>query len=164
MNQRSNYRKQTNASAMPTGTSSSHSQDKSKETSESQRSLFADLPPENPQGKWKTRPDFPKQEPARARRTDPETSHDAAKHVDPDSSRAKVILALYRGGKGSSAHVARYLNKTVISVSPCFAPLRRQGFIHDTGERVYELSNSPWIVWGLTDEGRELAIHLVGLE
>ena len=81
-----------------------------------------------------------------------------------DTIRAKVVLGLYRGGKAAFGHLAEFLGMELVSVSPCLAPLRRQGFVYDTGERINERSKSDCVVWDLTDAGRELALHLVRQE
>ncbi len=74
---------------------------------------------------------------AYARKSDPDTSHEAAESVEPTKLEATVLDALQQFGKaGATAHeLVAYLNMPWQTVSPRLAPLVRKGFAIDTGLR-----------------------------
>ena len=75
----------------------------------------------------------------RARRSDPETSHAAARSVRGDAVKQTdegilEILSRRPGGE-IVAEIAREMGRPVISVSPRPAILQRMGRIHNSGEK-----------------------------
>lgn len=86
---------------------------------------------------------------AKARRSDPETSHAAAKGVNVKAMEAGVIGALIAHGPSTSTEVAGYLNLGIQTVSPRFRPLTRKGLIEDSGDR-----RDRSIVWRMVSESR----------
>lgn len=81
---------------------------------------FNDIPPAPPTGG--------------ARRTDPETSHEAARSVDVARLEALVLDAL-KTKPMTTKELARYLDIHRVSVSPRIAPLRNKGLVRDSGVR-----------------------------
>ena len=73
---------------------------------------------------------------ALARLTDPDTSHAAAKTVDPTALEQLVYKTISEFPAGCIADDV--VRKTMLrwdTVTPRFAPLIKKGFIYDTGER-----------------------------
>jgi predicted Rossmann fold nucleotide-binding protein DprA/Smf involved in DNA uptake len=73
--------------------------------------------------------------PARARRTDPVTSHEAAKRAPVAGHCAKVLEALGAGPAGQT-EIARRAGLTVAAVSKRLPELRRAGLVERTGREV----------------------------
>jgi hypothetical protein len=83
---------------------------------------------------------------ASARHTDPETSREAAEHVDTERLEVRVLFALALSPM-TTHQIAAYLRLPVVSVSPRIAPLRRQGKVRDSGIRSQGRS-----VWALVPQ------------
>lgn len=73
--------------------------------------------------------------PGAARRTDPESSHEAAAKVDASRLERLVWITLLEIGTSSAEEVADYLNIDKQSITPRFAPLERKGLIVKTSEK-----------------------------
>jgi hypothetical protein len=69
----------------------------------------------------------------RARSTDPETSHQAARRV-PAGEHRRMILAALDGGPAGQSEIARRTGLTVAQVSKRLCELRRAGVIVRVGE------------------------------
>lgn len=120
-----------------------------KKKKDQQPSLFPE--PEN-----KIRADFPIT--VQPRKTDPETSRNWARHLNPDTKKNKAILIMYRQGRKSSRQIAQLTGEEVQNVSPIFAPMVRAELVREVGVE------DNWTLYELTDSGRELALRLVGEE
>jgi len=72
---------------------------------------------------------------ARARASDPATSHAAAASVDVGRDESLVIEALTRHGPMTTAEVAKALNRPRENISARFRPLARKQLIEGTGEK-----------------------------
>ena len=73
---------------------------------------------------------------ALARRTDPETSHEAAASVDTNALESLVLDELRGAVEGLTSHqVADRTGESLVSVSPRMAPLERKGLIERAGKR-----------------------------
>lgn len=94
---------------------------------------------------------------ARARESDPETSHAAADSITPDklraSQRAVLNVLRLRGGKGTDEQIAEsYTRGSWPAQSPSGLRTRRKelveaGLVEDSGERVTLPSGRDSIVW-----------------
>lgn len=82
-----------------------------------------------------------------ARRTDPQTSKDAANKINTTALEAMVFGALKAHGPQTINEVADVLRLSLVTVSPRFAPLRDKGLIRDTGVRRLGESGRGRIVW-----------------
>ena len=67
----------------------------------------------------------------RARKTDPQTSHEAAATVDYDSSKSELLKWLQAAGDEglTSYEYADIIGRPVQNVSPIFKPMEREGLI-----------------------------------
>ena len=76
------------------------------------------------------------------RKTDPDTSIEAAEKVDSAKLEQMVyeVIAKYPDGCIADEVMTHFPNHGVQTISPRYAPLIRKGFIEDTGER--RISNS----------------------
>ena len=92
-----------------------------------------------------------------ARRTDPQTSYDAAKSVKDVSKTKKAILVLLRKHQSDMQLVANYSKLVRQNKAPRAsesgirsrrAELVRLGLVKDTGKRDKSASNRQMIVWG----------------
>ena len=78
-------------------------------------------------------------QPTRARRTDPDTSHEFADHNTKQSPTIDALIvqcakiSQYQGV--TSREVAEYTGQDRVSVSPRFKPLERMGKLKRTGEK-----------------------------
>lgn len=81
---------------------------------------------------------------AKARRRDPQTSHDAAAKVDVTQGESLVIEALTRFGPMNTREIASKIGRPRENISSRLRPLERKGVVKDSGERC---GNS--IVWSL---------------
>jgi DNA-binding MarR family transcriptional regulator len=97
---------------------------------------------------------------ALARRTDPETSHEAAALVNVTKAEAKVLLALRREN-GTWDEITARTGMRAGTVSPRFRPLREKGLIRQTGEVRPGESGAKQTVWDLTADGM-LAVEAFG--
>lgn len=79
-----------------------------------------------------------------ARRTDPETSHEAARSVDVVTLE-KLVLKALKVRPMTTKELGVFLNLSHITVSPRIAPLRRRGLVRSTGEKRGERAKS--LVW-----------------
>lgn len=94
-------------------------------------------------------------EAARARATDPETSHAAAASLD----ASPVELAMLRSLLGSPASIEEIARRTgidQITVSPRVKPLRTKGLVRADG-KVQNPSGRQAFQWALTPAGRAAA-------
>lgn len=73
--------------------------------------------------------------PARARRTDPETSHEAAATVDTSELEALVLDTLRRHPNGLTSHrVAEITGESLVTISPRMKPLETKGLVRRAGK------------------------------
>ena len=79
------------------------------------------------------------------RKDDPETSKEAAK-LDVTELESRVY-GLLRFKPSTTEEIAFSLNKALQSITPRIAPLRRKGFIFDSGVRRKGASGRSRIVW-----------------
>ena len=95
-----------------------------------------------------------------ARRTDPETSHEAARKVDATKQERVVLDALKDYGDMTSEEVAAVTGTEIPAITPRFRPLATKGLIIEKrdskGEMVKRKGKSTRrrIVWTLTEAGR----------
>ena len=94
--------------------------------------LFTNLP--HPKKRKYVRKIGPK---ALVRRTDPDTSHAAAKKIDATALEQRVydVICSFPNGCISDDIVKRIPEHGVQTVSPRYAKLIQKGFVVDTGER-----------------------------
>lgn len=108
----------------------------------------------------KIREDFPitakLSEHGAARHTDPKTAKAAAKSVDAGTLEYTVLECLHEHGPKTAEEMVSITKVAIDSITPRTAPLKRRGFIEDTGERRAGASGAKRIVWGLTAKGRNL--------
>lgn len=92
-----------------------------------------------------------------ARKTDPQTSHDAAKSVKDINNTKKAILSLLRKHQSDMQLVANYTKLVRQKKAPRAsesgirsrrAELVKAGLVKDTGKRDVSASNRQMIVWG----------------
>lgn len=85
---------------------------------------------------------------AYARRTDPETSHEAAASIEPSRLEGEVYEALRRFREGATTReLSKSMNLDWGSVTPRIAPLRRKGLVKDSGLRRLGNTGRKLIVW-----------------
>ena len=93
---------------------------------------------------------------ARARRTDPQTSHDAAASVEETVSdlELQVLACLILYGPLTSHAIADYIERSLVSVSPRMAPLEERGLVVRSGRlnRRTLWDVTPKAVWTTTRE------------
>lgn len=90
---------------------------------------------------------------AYARRSDPDTSHEAAESVKLSQLEAVVLEALKQFQNGATAsELCAHLEMEWQSVSPRLAPLCRKGYAFDTTERRPGPSGRKQIVWKATTQ------------
>ena len=82
-----------------------------------------------------------------ARKTDPSTSHAAARSVNTTALEAAVYGCLKAHGPKTSFEIADILRLSLVTVSPRLAPLRDKGLIKDSGVRRIGESGKGRIVW-----------------
>jgi predicted transcriptional regulator len=72
-----------------------------------------------------------------ARRTDPGTSHAAARRIASSATRLeRVVVEELRAAGPLTAHeIAQRVNLPLVTISPRLAPLVRSGVVADSGER-----------------------------
>ena len=91
---------------------------------------------------------FDLQEPARARRSDPDTSKQAAAVVPVADLEARVLRALRNSRAGMTTHeLAWLLNMDLVSVSPRMRPLVEKNLVRNSGELRRGKSGRSSIVW-----------------
>lgn len=74
--------------------------------------------------------------PARARATDPATSHDAARSVDTSALEALVLDTLRDHPAGlTTKEMARVTGEDRVTLSPRLRPLARKGLVREAGKR-----------------------------
>jgi DNA-binding MarR family transcriptional regulator len=78
---------------------------------------------------------FTQEEPARARRTDPETSKDAARSVHVSLLEMTVVSCLKFVGNSTTSEIARWARIPLVSISPRMKPLEEKGLVQRTTER-----------------------------
>jgi len=71
---------------------------------------------------------------ARARTTDPEESHEAARKARNVDVSKRILVALATGDY-TTKELVDVLGIKRVSVSPCMKPLKRLGLVDRTGER-----------------------------
>lgn len=106
-----------------------------------------------------------------ARTTDPETSHQAAESIDPDTvrvSQASILFVLARQPMTDDELVAEYLELATEGVvrqqSPSGIRTRRKelvtaGWVEDTGHRRLLASGRSAVVWAATDRRPGLRVR-----
>ena len=67
--------------------------------------------------------------PGEVRRTDPQTSHDAANALDASQLERLVVGCIRKNGPIASDRVAKMLGMSLQSISPRFRPLANKGLI-----------------------------------
>jgi len=72
---------------------------------------------------------------ARARTTDPRTSHDAAREIDTLSIEGRVVASLRLDGPATSHELAARLGLSLVTVSPRLRPLEELGLVRREGVR-----------------------------
>jgi predicted ArsR family transcriptional regulator len=85
---------------------------------------------------------------ARARRRDPDTSHDAAASIRMSDMERRVYRCL--GGKlgaATSFEIAAFLGLSLVTVSPRLKPLVEKGLVRDSGRRKLGETGRPRIIW-----------------
>lgn len=96
----------------------------------------------------------------KARRTDPETSHQAAERMKPlaNADRFAVLMEHYRNPAGlTDFELAGNLGRLQTSLGMRRNELRAAGMIETTTMRRPTPSGSPAIVWRITEAGKSLA-------
>jgi DNA-binding MarR family transcriptional regulator len=89
----------------------------------------------------------------RARRSDPETSHKAAKSLKPARLRDQIVAAIYAHGGLTIKEIAKLIDREQVTVSPSIKPLRRAGVLRDSGRRRRnEGTGKEAIVWEIGKE------------
>lgn len=73
--------------------------------------------------------------PARSRRTDPQTSRDAAARVNAPNLADRVLIELRVNGPGTSREIAERMKLSLVTVSPRLKPLEDAGEVQRTGRR-----------------------------
>lgn len=82
-----------------------------------------------------------------ARRTDPDTSHQAAVSVDVQRAEKQVLCCLRSlGGKAINNEIAEFLGVRVNASSPRMKPLEKKGLVRRTDER-----RNRQIVWQIVE-------------
>ncbi len=97
-----------------------------------------------------------------ARRTDPDTSHTAAKRMLPiaGTDRFEVLKAHYHFQLGmTDFELAKKLGRQQTSVGKRRGELRDAGYIEQTKGRAAAPSGSPAIVWRITEKGKQRFIE-----
>ena len=85
---------------------------------------------------------------ARARTTDPATSHAAAALVDTNSVADRILSALKAAEDGLTTYeLAEATGLARVSVSPSMKPMEIKGFIHRAGTRLTPETNRNALVW-----------------
>lgn len=101
--------------------------------------------------------------PPAARKTDPETSHQAAARVRPnalnDRNHVLVVHSHHPNGL-TDFELAKLCDRQQTSAGKRRGELRDSGMIRDTGERRNAPSGSPAIVWRITEFGMQEAKKL----
>lgn len=96
-----------------------------------------------------------------ARRTDPSTSHEAARKVKVGALQLIVLRELRDSDGGLTIKELKISSSTPMeSISPRFAPLRMKGLIMDTGERRQNPGGRKGIVWDITGFGLAVLMQL----
>jgi predicted transcriptional regulator len=86
--------------------------------------------------------------PARARRADPPTSHEAARSVKVTDLEAVVLEALRLSYNGLTSHeLAERTGLSLVTVSPRLRPLADKGEVRDSGRKRKGESGRNSIVW-----------------
>lgn len=98
---------------------------------------------------------------AKARRSDPDTSHRAAMG-NRDKDLRRVLDAHYRNPQGlNDFELARLVDRKQTSAGKRRGELRDQGLIEQSAERRPSDTGSPAIVWKITAKGIETARELI---
>lgn len=90
---------------------------------------------------FKRKPDLFDAADARARSGDPETSHEAAAHMDATGTTSRLENEVYsymkrHGGRWTTPEIAKALNHHAWSISPRMVPLEVKGFIRRDGKKL----------------------------
>jgi DNA-binding transcriptional ArsR family regulator len=94
---------------------------------------------------------------APARRTDPETSHEAADSVELPDLEALVLAELRALPDGATSHeLAASLELPLVTVSPRLRPLANRGLVIDSGFKRVGTSGRRQIVWRARREPRPM--------
>lgn len=87
-------------------------------------------------------------EPAKARHTDPVTSHEAAATVDLSEQKQAVLACLKTYPAGATSYrVAERMKRPLVCISPTFARLRESGLARESGRYERGESGRRRIVW-----------------
>jgi DNA-binding Lrp family transcriptional regulator len=86
-----------------------------------------------------------------ARNTDPDTSHEAAK-LNTSTLESRVLEAINANGPMTTEEIAQATGIDLQSITPRIAPLRRRGYIFDSGLRRNGASGRSRIVWAAAEE------------
>lgn len=102
---------------------------------------------------------------ARARRTDPATSHESAASVAVSRGHAAVLRALIDLGTATDEQILAYCYEHSLKISPSGcrsrrSELTREGWIMDSGWRQRTGTGRRSIVWGLV-HGREFYLDAI---
>lgn len=82
-----------------------------------------------------------------SRRTDPETSREAAQKVDANALEALVLKALQEHGSGGTTEeIADWLHMSLVTVSPRLRPLEMKALVRRDGVRANRSGRSA-TVW-----------------
>ncbi len=110
------------------------------------------------------KPPAPPREHARARHTDPKTSHDAAATVNVESVRGSVIAVLSSEGPGTSEQITAWCKaipqvkgRPLVTISSTLRPMERKGLVERVGRR-RNISSTFAIVWALPNDPRSAAV------
>jgi DNA-binding MarR family transcriptional regulator len=82
-----------------------------------------------------------------ARRSDPETSKQAAAKVDTHKLESDVLYALHEYGPMTAHQIAEKCRMPLVSISPRLKPLEAKGKVRKTSERRKTPSGATAIVW-----------------
>ena len=88
------------------------------------------------------------------RRSDPDTSKEAAEKVD-TARLEQMVYETIKKRPSTSEEVANVLNIPLQSITPRFAPLKRKGFICDTGEKRPGASGRSRVVFAVLNENTD---------
>ena len=86
-----------------------------------------------------------------ARRSDPETAHQAAEKVETAKLESEVMYCLHEYGPQTSAEIAERCGRALVSISPRLKPLEAKGKVRKTSERRKTPSGATVIVWGIRE-------------
>jgi predicted ArsR family transcriptional regulator len=83
----------------------------------------------------------------KARRSDPQTSHQAARSVQTSDLEGWVLAALRSQGPQTTEQLSERLNISLQSITPRMRPLVTKGLVRDSGARLKGENGRSRIVW-----------------